>query len=744
MKSRHTIYITCLFLTMSCYLSGQVFVKSDAVGANNGTSWADAYNDLGMALGNAPAGAQIWVAKGNYKPGGAAPTITDFFTLPHDLELYGGFAGTESMLGDRDVDLNETILSGDHNEDDLPNDYTTNRTDNAQHIMWLTDTITNATIIDGFTFVSGTTADDTASGNDRRGGAILTYGAPIIRNCKFEQNFGWFGGAIYPRQSGASGTQILDCFFANNGGGFGAGMYMVTATGIVVQNCDFAGNKAERSGGGIYQASINSTIDSCTFLDNVALDGRGGGIYSSNSSYNLTEGNFSGNISMGSTGGAIHNTNGGTPATISIEETKFFQNSATWGGAVTNYSEGTVVDIMNCTFDGNVAVTSGGAMSNGFKASVRLTDCLFKANTGRFGAAIYSQNDSTELNIYSSEFISNFAAASSNSTSGGAINFAGSMVSEVKNCKFNDNKSDIGGAIHQSEGDYDFSMLLLENNSFNGNTAQLQGGAVNINNANAEIVNCLFTANLSLDAMSIGGAISINAADSNAVFVSIMNSTIANNLSTTGGGVSQYTAGIGTAELTLQNTILENPFGGNYTIESGTPTVVSNGGNLSSDATLAADLGATNDLNSSSPDFVDLNGGDFHLLATSPCINKGIATGAPLLDIEGNPRVGNVDMGAYEFQGFVGNVDLVVPEDQIIIYPNPVEDRLQFAVVNDWKGEMQIKVYDLKGVEILTREISKPLHKLTYSMAIGHLPAGIYMLHLEQYNQAASTLFYKE
>ena len=37
-------------------------VKASATGANNGTSWTDAYTSLQSALGAASSGQQIWVA----------------------------------------------------------------------------------------------------------------------------------------------------------------------------------------------------------------------------------------------------------------------------------------------------------------------------------------------------------------------------------------------------------------------------------------------------------------------------------------------------------------------------------------------------------------------------------------------------------------------------------------------------------------------------------------------------------
>jgi len=53
-----------------------------------------------------------------------------------------------------------------------------------------------------------------------------------------------------------------------------------------------------------------------------------------------------------------------------------------------------------------------------------------------------------------------------------------------------------------------------------------------------------------------------------------------------------------------------------------------------------------------SPRFVDVGLGNYHLAGDSPCINAARAVGAPITDIEGNPRPNpagsNPDMGAYE------------------------------------------------------------------------------------------------
>ncbi|MBK7853907.1 MAG: hypothetical protein IPJ79_02485 [Bacteroidetes bacterium] len=69
-----------------------------------------------------------------------------------------------------------------------------------------------------------------------------------------------------------------------------------------------------------------------------------------------------------------------------------------------------------------------------------------------------------------------------------------------------------------------------------------------------------------------------------------------------------------------------------------------------------------------SPQFVNAGAGNYHLTPQSPCINAGTFTGAPLIDLDGNPRNGNPDMGAYEALN-TGIED--VDGNPIAIYPNP-------------------------------------------------------------------------
>ncbi|MBK7938735.1 MAG: hypothetical protein IPJ82_17340 [Lewinellaceae bacterium] len=69
MKQFFQLFLLFLTLTAASVASAQtIYVKSNASGANNGSSWADAFTSLDAALAAAVPGNQIWVAAGTYKP----------------------------------------------------------------------------------------------------------------------------------------------------------------------------------------------------------------------------------------------------------------------------------------------------------------------------------------------------------------------------------------------------------------------------------------------------------------------------------------------------------------------------------------------------------------------------------------------------------------------------------------------------------------------------------------------------
>ena len=262
-------------------------VDATAGAPGSGGSWATAFASLDAALAAAAANGgvdEIWVAAGTYTPSGRALS----FGMVSDVDLFGGFAGTESSRSQRDWEANETILHG-----------------NGGNV--LRADLTNGGTLDGFTLTGGNTG--IGGGNGRGGGAFFEIAAskkpPTVRNCRFVGNFASeFGGGLYSN----AGTTVANCVFIGNQSGTGSGLFMqgYGDDSRVVANCSFFGNGVDgnlSSGGGAeIWSDGDALIVNCVFSGNVADFGSGLSLVGDATIANCT---FTGNtsrLSLGSSG----------------------------------------------------------------------------------------------------------------------------------------------------------------------------------------------------------------------------------------------------------------------------------------------------------------------------------------------------------------------------------------------------------------------------------------------------------
>jgi hypothetical protein len=343
-----------------------------ATGAGTGTSWADAYRGAGglqVALSASVAGDEIWVAAGTYLPS-TIGARTASFTLKTGVAVYGGFAGTETALAQRNWRTNATILSGDL----LGNDNgATNVTENAYHVVVGTGAAATA-VLDGFTVKAGNSNGTSASFYDRGGGIIIyASGAPTVRNCVFSMNRCTFGGgAGYIFQ--AQGT-FTDCEFNDNVGGSYGGAFDTNAVTSTFTRCRFQRNTAVRAGGVETFGGGNTTYVNCLFAGNQATGSGGGaavwiGVSSSIvRAYNCT---FASNTAT-SVAGGINTTSGGT---LNAYNCVFWGNSGPGGATAANQ-----VNAGGGTNLVQYSVVQGGFAGTGNAA----TDPLFvSAGTGNY------------------------------------------------------------------------------------------------------------------------------------------------------------------------------------------------------------------------------------------------------------------------------------------------------------------------------------------------------------------------
>lgn len=593
--------------------NGIIYVDETKNG--NGSSWGNAVAELSdalMAAGENNAITQIWVAKGTYHPGYAAPdSINPFcnpssnrynsFKLVKNVKLYGGFAGGETSINNRDFINNETILSGDFNNDDVVSGSgntlsISNNTENAYHVL-LSAGDAGTAEIDGFTIRSGKSTDEP--------GIFYVNNVEIISYAA------------------------------------GAGMHICSSS-PVIRNCTFMNNSANEGGG--IQISYNATpiISNSSFVRNATIfDGAGLNSGFSNTYwtvyYTLTDCIFSGNRAR--YGAGIFNAGAYTSSSINISGCTFTGNSAYSGAGIYN-SQYASPHINNCTFNSNSASIFGGGILNTLKSSPQITACAFTENAAQHGGGIYNTEDSLTQITYC-----NFTGNTSSSGAGAYFNT--SAFPTISNCSFNGNKAAANGGAVCNVG----SQLSISHCSFKGNEANQNGGGMyNINNSNngsPTITNSIFTGNT---AALYGGGIS----NENGISPVMLNCTIAGNRAANGGAVSNrrgvYTSAVTSS--TLKNCIVWGNSSGIDGSDSATVTnTIVEGGYPGSNVLNADPVFVSAESSANAP----TTAGDYHITVCSPAANTGNNTyviGTITLDLDSNARIAfnTADMGVYELQ----------------------------------------------------------------------------------------------
>jgi hypothetical protein len=301
------------------------------------------------------------------------------------------------------------------------------------------------------------------------------------------------------------------------------------------------------------------------------------------------------------------------------------------------------VTILNCIFENNDAINTGGdARGGGIYAgnsALVVIDTVFRENdvadAGDDGGAIFIIG-TTQNELSGCTFESNFAA-----NAGGAVR-VDQATAQITDCEFKSNAGNDGGALFARLG----AIVTIDACRFTDNSSVDRGGAVSILDA-ATIVRVRNSTFQNNSADGPGGAI----ARSSAGTYDLRNCTFVGNVAASGAVVS----GAGTV---MYNCIVwgNQPVAGQ--LGAAAPVeycLVENG-----------QAGAGNvDLD---PQFADVANGDLRLLATSPAIDAGSTSRyvGPLVDLDGGARGVDdpdvepdsgesvygpvIDLGAFEWQ----------------------------------------------------------------------------------------------
>jgi hypothetical protein len=412
-----------------------IYVDRDATGANNGSSWTNAYTHLQSALDAAASGDEIWVAEGVYVPTNAADR-TATFQLEDGVALYGGFAGTETARVQRDWEAHVTVLSGDLDGDDVTDangvvtDVANIVGDNAYHVV-TSARLNETTVLDGFTVTAGY-ADGSSHPHGYGGGMYNQLSSSTLTNVSLSANFAsHYGGGMY---NSGSPTLTNVSFNANSADYSGGGMHNYAGGSPTLTNVSFNANSAYHYGGGMYNKGSNPTLANVSF--NVNAAGYGGGMFNEGSSPALTSVFFGANVADHS-GGGMYNSNDSSPT---LSEGAFSANTANYGGGgMYNYNNSNPT-LAHVTFDANAADSYGGGMNND-GSNPTLTNVTLSGNDANFGGGMYNTNSSPTL----------------------------------ANVTFSANTAGQGGGVHN----YYNSGPMLTNVTFSGNDANFGGGMSN-------------------------------------------------------------------------------------------------------------------------------------------------------------------------------------------------------------------------------------------------------------------------
>jgi len=328
-----------------------VYVDTDAAPGGDGNSWGTAYETIQAGIDDADAlDEEVWVAEGTY---------AESVTMKQGVAVYGGFTGTETLLSQRDLETNVTIIDA-------------STVDGGRAHVVVMNNITNSRI-DGFTITGGNA--DRAAPHDLGGGIFcsgvnhtntianctittntaydggggmccIDSSSPMIANCTFNGNTAMneSGGGLYCYDN-CSAT-ISNCTFdANEANWYGGGLYCDVLSSTFVVSCSFSNNLAHFNGGGLCIATNSpATVANCIFCDNWAFSG--GALCTLDASPTIVNSTISDNLATSQCGGLYVK---GSPSPTVLNSI-FFNNSyhAIYEGSPTSDPE-----VRFCLFDSN-------------------------------------------------------------------------------------------------------------------------------------------------------------------------------------------------------------------------------------------------------------------------------------------------------------------------------------------------------------------------------------------------------
>jgi predicted outer membrane repeat protein len=372
----------------------------------------------------------------------------------------------------------------------------------------------------------------------------------------------------------------------DNGQGDGAGI-LCRGASPTITNCNISNNQGNYGAGiACVGPACSPTISQCTISNNTDLGGVDPSYYTSGDGQGAGAGIYCSNSSP-----------------VIIKCTISYNQTERRGGGI--YCKSSAAKISDCTIQNNAVVYVGDPSLQIFGAFAQMGDI------GGYGGGIYAEGSATDI-------------------TGSTIQSNSAKYVKVASINPYLQSGGIGGGIYaQGSG-----ALTIKNCTINKNTALMNGGGIYNQDGGLTVINSLVVDNTATT-MNGGGIYS-----SNSTAVSFAYCTISNNKASTngsGGGVCEKS----TTPQSMTDCIVWN----------NTPDEISSMMNVTySDVKYpTGTYSGTGNINSD-PKFNSSASGNYRLLATSPCIDKGTEITGVYDDRDGHERpAGNGnDMGAYE------------------------------------------------------------------------------------------------
>ena len=299
-------------------------------------------------------------------------------------------------------------------------------------------------------------------------------------------------GRIFNVTSTADKLNIYNANLINGNADIGGAIYNTGS--VYAYNTAFKDNTAATMGGAVFNKGT-LTIQKCIVDSNditkrtssASEDYGGAAIYNwYDSTLFIKNSTISNNLKNYKNGDYIVGAVTSLGKTTISQNSYFVNNSGRWGGAIT---------------------TSGSSLPGKKVNELSISESTFSKNGGLYGVGIFIEG--SKFTITSCVFDSNTASGKGNMTpndnNGAAIevtNTDKAITGTISKTKFTNNKAQYGGAIDICAG-----TIKIINSKFINNSADVEGGAIDINAANGNPKVTISSSNFINNSAPVGGAI---------------------------------------------------------------------------------------------------------------------------------------------------------------------------------------------------------------------------------------------